>query len=104
MTLASPLLSPGLCHVLDLPSLPSFILARLASRRRLSGPAGLHDPASGSALPNRPYLSFPRDPHHGLRRLPALEQVPSQATLASPATNNTMTASPSVEMVADYAP
>ena len=54
VALAWPLLSLGLCHFLDQPSLPSFILARVASRRRLSGPGGLSDPAARSAQLDHP--------------------------------------------------
>lgn len=54
VALAWPLLSLGLCHFLDQPSLPSFILARVASRRRLSGPGGLSDAAARSAQLDHP--------------------------------------------------
>ena len=54
VALAQPLLSLGLCHFLDQPSLPSFSLATVASRRRLSGPGGLSDPAARSARLDHP--------------------------------------------------
>ena len=53
VALTRPLLSLGLCHFLDQPSLPSFILARVASRR-LSGPGGLSDPAARSGQLDHP--------------------------------------------------
>lgn len=52
VTLAQPLVSLGWCYFLDLPSLPSSTLARLASRGGAQWPRG-----GGAALLDCPHLS-----------------------------------------------